>query len=291
MDGALIIDKPAGLTSHDVVAKVRRILREKSVGHLGTLDPLATGVLPLLAGRLTRLARFFQTREKEYEGEIRFGFATDTYDAAGEQRGERSERAPDPAAVQAAMGRLTGRSQQVPPPYSAKKIGGTRAYELARREQNVKLAPVEVEVFEFSCLALQGQALRFRVRCSSGTYVRTLAHDLGQLVGIPAHLQALRRTRVGEFDITRALTIQQLEQKMAGNGFQLIPATELLPELPAVIAAPDACARILNGQAVNLPQFSPARLVRVFAPDQRLIAVASRVAGTLFQPIVVFPRE
>lgn len=299
MDGALIIDKPAGITSHDVVARVRRLTGERSVGHLGTLDPAATGVLPLLLGRLTRLTQFFQSREKEYEGEIIFGQATSTYDAMGEPVGQASATAPSRAAVEEAMGCLRGRIRQLPPPFSAKKIGGQRAYELARRHQPVELAPVEVEVREFTILERSEGRARFRVRCSTGTYVRSLAHDLGQALGVGAHLGTLRRTRVGEFGLERAVTLTQLEQMAAAQaageaagGWEtvLVPALELLPEYPPVVAPLEAAGKILQGRAVNLPEFSQSPWVRVFAGDASLLAMARRVAGTLFQSKIVFPR-
>lgn len=292
MNGALIVDKPAGLTSHDVVARVRRLSGERSIGHLGTLDPGATGVLPLLLGRLTRLARFFESREKEYEGEIVFGQATTTYDAQGEAVGEPAARVPEPAAVEAALAGLRGRIQQVPPPFSAKKVDGQRAYQLARRQQPVRLAAVEVGVNEFTITAWEGARARFRVRCSSGTYVRSLAHDLGQRVGTGAHLGRLRRTRVGEFGLAVAVPLARLESFQAADWpAALVPARELLPEFPAVVAPREAVAKILQGRATNLPEFSSQPLIRVFAADAALLAIARRLAGSLFQPQVVFPPE
>lgn len=304
MDSALIIDKPAGLTSHDVVARVRRLLGERSIGHLGTLDPTATGVLPLLTGRLTRLAQFFQAREKEYVGTIIFGQATTTYDATGDPLGPPGGRLPLLPEIELALTAFRGRIAQQPPPYSAKKTAGRRAYALARRHQPVHLAPVWVDVTEFTALALADARLRFRVRCSTGAYVRSLAHDLGQALGVGAHLGPLRRTRAGEFTLERAVTLDQLASALPSGAAApapearaalllragiLIPPTELLPEFPAVMASPDAAQRLRQGRTANLPEFSKTLTVRVFLPGGVLLAIARRVAGSLFQPQIVFP--
>lgn len=293
MDGALIVNKPAGVTSHDVVAQVRRLAQERSVGHLGTLDPAATGVLPLLLGRLTRLAQFLQGREKEYRGTIRFGFATDTYDAQGAATSAHSVRQVTLEEVEAVLPRFRGRIQQTPPPYSAKKVGGVRAYRLARQEKPVELTPVEVEVKRLEADGLEGDQLRFRAVCSAGTYVRTLAHDLGHALGVGAHLSQLERTRVGEFSLDASSTLDRLAELAAAGALAtaLVPAARLLPELPAVVAPTEAASKLLHGQAANLPEFSRASLVRVFAPDERLIALGRRVAGSLFHPQIVFPLE
>ncbi len=293
MDGALIVNKPPGMTSHDVVAKLRRLTGERSIGHLGTLDPGASGVLPLLLGKLTRLAQFFQGREKEYRGEIRFGFATDTYDAQGTPAGVVVERTPTREEIEALLPRFRGKLQQLPPPYSAKKIAGVPAYKLARRQQPVELSPVEVEVRAFELVDLEGERMQFRVVASTGTYVRTLAHDLGAALGMGAHLSRLERVRVGEFGLDASHTLEELAA-MAEAGTlptALLPATRLLPEFPAVVAPPEAVAKLLHGHAANLPEFTRAPRVRVFASNGQLLALARRVAGSLFHPQVVFPPD
>jgi tRNA pseudouridine55 synthase len=285
MNGVLVIDKPAGITSHDVVARVRRICQERSVGHLGTLDPMATGVLPLLLGKYTRLAQFFSDAEKEYEGVIQFGWTTDTYDAEGEKASELRPVDFAPRDLKVAVEGLTGNIQQVPPAYSAKKIAGTPAYKLARKERLVELKPVKVEVQEFAVSDpdAEGQA-SFRARVGSGTYVRSLAHDLGQALGCGAHLAGLRRTRSGEFTLAHAVTLEQLETNREGV---FVPIRSVLSHIPAVNATDDQLARIRNGNAANLADFSQAPLVKVFAGGDDLICIASRIAGTLFQPKVV----
>src|SRR5215813_13865294 len=211
MNGIVVIDKPAGLTSHDVVNRLRRILNERSVGHLGTLDPSATGVLPMVVGNLTRLAQFYMKMEKIYEGVIRFGFATDTYDAEGE-----AITAPQPVSVshdqvcQLAKSFL-GSIEQTPPPFSAKKIQGVPAYKLARKKQDVALKSVQVEVKEFEITNVEGDCAAFRVHVSSGTYVRSLAHNMGAKLGCGAHLKSLRRTTCGEFTLAESQTLEQVD--------------------------------------------------------------------------------
>src|SRR5215813_12904689 len=204
MNCVLVIDKPSGLTSHDVVNRVRRILGQKSVGHLGTLDPAATGVLPIVIGNLTRLAQFYMHSEKTYDGVIRFGYATDTYDADGEATTAMQEVLLDLDEVRAQAAEFVGVIQQMPPPFSAKKIAGVPAYKLARRRQSIALKPVGVEIKEFEILAADGSDAQFRARVSSGTYIRSVAHDLGQKLGCGAHLKTLRRTAVAEFGVEQA---------------------------------------------------------------------------------------
>src|SRR5712691_2577368 len=214
MNGVIILDKPAGWTSHDVVNRMRHILGQRSVGHLGTLDPLATGVLPLVTGSLTRLAQFYTASEKTYEGVIRFGFATNTYDADGDPVGELNAVSPTLDDLQKLSTQFLGLIEQVPPPFSAKKINGVPAYKLARRQQDVVLNPVQVEIKEFVILSVEGGRARFRARVSSGTYMRSVAHEMGQRLGSGAHLESLRRTAVAEFDIAQAHTLEEIEAQI-----------------------------------------------------------------------------
>ena len=289
MDAVLIVDKPAGMTSHDVVARVRRIVGEKSVGHLGTLDPMATGVLPLVLGRFTRLAQFYNEADKRYEGTIRFGWATDTYDAEGQPAGPKQSANFTLQQVQAAAEEFIGEISQYPPPFSAKKIAGIPAHRLARKGQPVELKPKQVEIKALEFYDCDGETVRFRAWVSSGTYLRSLAHDLGKRLGSGGHLAVLKRTAVREFTIDEAHSLEQLEQAQAANTLDalFLHPRLVLPEFPAVVAPPESAARIRHGGAVNLPEFSKAAIVRVFAGQRELLAIARRVAGTLFQPKVV----
>jgi tRNA pseudouridine55 synthase len=293
MNGVLIIDKPAGFTSHDVVNRVRRILRERSVGHLGTLDPQATGVLPLVLGNFTRLAQFYTSSEKTYEGVIRFGFSTDTYDACGQPTGSAQAVTLSMEQVQELAQTFHGVIDQMPPAFSAKKINGVPAYKLARKQQNVCLKSVPVEVKEFEILSFDGERASFRARVGSGTYMRSIAHDMGQRLGCGGHLEALRRTSAGEFEAPDAYTLENLERAASSDQLEeaLIHPRRLLPQFPCVTANEEMAFRIRSGRAVNLPELSAARLVKVFCGQRELIAIATRVAGTLFHAKMVLAGE
>jgi tRNA pseudouridine55 synthase len=293
MNGILIIDKPAGLTSHDVVNRVRRSLQQRSVGHLGTLDPLATGVLPLVTGGLTRLAQFYTASEKTYQGTIRFGFSTDTYDADG---------IPTSAAVpvQVSLEQLhelaadfRGVIEQMPPPFSAKKIHGVPAYKLARKHQEVPLKAVEIEIKQFEILSAHLDRATFLARVTSGTYMRSVAHDIGQKLGCGAHLESLRRTNVAEFDLACAHTLDDVAAAASEGavGELFLHPRKLLPQFPSVTATDEAASRIRTGRTVNLPELSRSRYVKVFYGQRELIAIATRVAGSLFHPRIVFSQE
>ncbi len=290
MNGVIVINKPAGMTSHDVVNRVRRILSEKSIGHLGTLDPMATGVLPLVVGRMTRLAQFYNMSDKSYAGEIRFGFSTDTYDAEGERVGDAVEVNLTLEQIIAAANSFIGRIQQVPPAYSAKKVDGVPSYKLARKNQDVELKSVEVEVKKLEFSGLAGDRVFFQADVSAGTYVRSIAHDLGQKLGCGAHLSSLVRTASGEFRIEDAVTFEQLGDAVQAGTVEgkFIHPRRILPEFPCVTANDESAGKIRHGMPVNLPELSRAKLVKVFQGQSELIAIATRVAGTLFQPKIVF---
>ena len=290
MNGLLVIDKPGGMTSHDVVYRLRKLTGERSIGHLGTLDPMATGVLPLLLGKYTRLAQFFSAAEKSYTGTIRFGFATDTYDADGEATSPAQQPVLTLDQVRAAASRFHGEMEQTPPAFSAKKIAGTPAYKLAREGKPVELKPAKVTISSFEILDVEGDEARFAMRISAGGYVRSVAHELGQALGCGAHLSALRRTQAGSFTLAEAHTLEKLET-LAGNAEAMerlcIHPRLLLPEIPAVTGDQAALGRLRNGAQANLPEFSQAPLVKVFAGQRDLAAIAKRIAGTLFQPVAV----
>ena len=290
MNGLLVIDKPGGMTSHDVVARLRRITGESSIGHLGTLDPMATGVLPLLLGRYTRLAQYFSSAEKSYTGAIRFGFATDTYDSDGKPAGPCVEPNLSFSQLQSAAARFHGEMQQTPPAFSAKKIAGTPAYKLARSGKQVELKPATIRISRFDILMFDGSEAQFEMSVSAGGYVRSVAHDLGQQLGCGAHLSSLRRTAAGAFTLADAHTLEELEP-LADNVEALesnsIHPRKMLPEIPAVTADETALGRLRNGGQANLAEFSQAELVKVFSGQRDLVAIARRLAGTLFQPVVV----
>ena len=315
MDGVLVIDKPAGPTSHDVVARVRRAMgMMKKVGHTGTLDPMATGVLPLVLGRGTRLARFLSGADKTYEAEIRLGQATDTYDAAGAplrspdtraavpgaSRPSGSEAKPaavppiDPGEIRRVLSGLTGTYLQAPPPFSAKKIAGVRAYEMARDGRPVQPRAVSVSVRELNVLTIEGTVVVVRLTCSAGFYVRALAHDLGSRLGVGGHLQALRRTRSGEFTLEHAVRLDLVESDRAAALDRLVPLERTLETLPAVVLTADGERRALHGAEIGgadllqeLPQPLPER-VRLFGGEGRLLGVAERGGQPgVLHPVVV----
>ena len=313
VDGALVINKPPRLTSHDVVDRVRRALGFRQIGHLGTLDPLATGVLVLLLGRATRLARFYTGRRKRYTCAVRFGFATDTYDADGEALGPDSAPAIAASQIEPLAAQLTGRIEQMPPSYSAKKIAGRPAHELARKQKPVDLKPVTVDVYEFQLTAVEGSTARFTVECGAGTYIRSLAHDLGRLHGAGAHLAEIVRTAVGEFTLDQAVEPSELEQ--AGRSARLadyvIPLERLLPEIPSANVPPAVEHKVRHGAkfTVSLAQIRPGQSVaaqgapaeldsgetavrpkprlRVLNSEGKLLAIAEAVVPRTYQPVVV----
>ena len=314
MDGVLIIDKPAGPTSHDVVARVRRILRERRVGHTGTLDPFATGVLVVLVGRATRLAQFLSGAVKEYEAVVRFGYATDTGDLTGarlplteaQNEGRVRVHTWSDAEVEAALAGLRGEIEQTPPMYSAKKIEGRKLYELARQGVEVERRAVRVTIHELSALRSGGALLRknedgtvdlsIRVRCSAGTYVRTLAESIGERLGAPAHLAALRRTRAGEFRIEDATGLDELKAKAeSGAGNFLLPLEAALPGLPFVHLTADEARRALHGIALRIDAgrgWREGEPVGMRGADGRLIAVGLYdAANRALRPRVVFSPE
>jgi tRNA pseudouridine55 synthase len=292
LDGAIVVDKPEGWTSHDVVNKVRRIAGTKKVGHLGTLDPIATGVLPLVIERATRLAQFYTRSDKIYEGTVRFGWATTTYDRAGDPVGEQAEVKIDRDELERKLEPFRGEFLQVPPAVSAKKVEGQRAYDLARKKVAVELEPVCVHVYELTLLETSRCDARIRVHCSGGTYVRSLAHDLGQAMGCGAHLQELRRLASGEFEIDQARTLDQLAS-LAGEERLLdaiIPASKLLPGFPAVFVDDIAAAQIRNGRNFAGSPFrsGPAsKYVKAVTRTGEMVAVGEAVLPNVYHPVVV----
>ena len=293
LDGVLVIDKPRGMTSHDVVAVARRSLGEKRIGHTGTLDPLATGVLPLVIGQATRLARFLTASDKCYDATIRFGMTTDTYDVTGAEL-TRSGLTPTREGLDAALASLRGEYLQMPPAFSAKKVSGHRAYDLARRAQTVELTAVPVRVSKAEVTAFDGATASIALSCSAGFYVRSFAHALGERLGTGACLEALRRTRSGEFGLDSAITVDQLQRGPEHAASCLTSLERLLPGVPAVTVAADALAWITHGRELGPGRYQPPiggspDWIRLLDPDGRLLALATRgsTPGSLHPSIVL----
>jgi len=289
MDGALVLDKPRGITSHDAVLAARRVLSERRIGHLGTLDPFATGVLVLLVGSATRLAQFYRDRDKTYLGTIRFGYSTDTFDSTGNATSPDSGGVPDEGQLRNLFAQFVGTCAQVPPLFSAKKVGGVPAHRLARKGRELALAPVPVTIHELDLLSSEGPLAQFRTRVSSGTYVRALAHDLGKRLGIGAHLAALRRIAVGEFTEATVVPLADLEARLRRGERVLIPSEELLPEFPATFLSGNAAQRVLTGQDVEIESEAPR--VKLLDASGRLCAVGYRVIEHRYHPVVVLARD
>jgi len=300
-DGVLVVDKPSGPTSHDVVTLARRALGVSRIGHTGTLDPIATGVLPLVVGRATRLAQYFSASHKEYEATVAFGRATDTYDIAGTVLSTSPER-PTPDALDAALARFRGTFEQTPPAYSAKSIDGERAYALARKGGDAparRPKAVTVTVERLDLVAFDGDTVRLSMRVTPGFYVRSLAHDLGAALGMGAVIAALRRTRSGEFDLAMAVPLEELlRSDREALAARLVPFDTLLPDLPSAILSPTALERVKNGLEVGpgdvsgLPESLPP-LTRLMGPGGQLVALAKpgKAAGFLHASVVLGPQS
>jgi len=310
-DGALVINKPKGRTSHDVVDAVRLLAGFRQIGHLGTLDPLGTGVLVLLLGRATRLVQFYSGRRKRYSAGFRFGFATDTYDSDGDAQGLDTAPTLEATLLEKLAAERIGRFEQVPPAFSAKKVAGRPAYELARKKQEVTLKPVEVEVYEYKLVEIEGSVARFVIECSSGTYIRSLVHEMGQKLGCGAHLAEITRTAVGEFSLEQAVTLEELAEASRAGKFAncLIKLENLLSNFPRINVLPVIEKRVRHGSKFNISvsQLQPGRAeappgatteldggptkaprLRVFNQQDQLIAIAEAVVPRTYQPIVVF---
>jgi tRNA pseudouridine55 synthase len=295
MDGILLIDKPSGPTSHDVVARLRGTSREKSIGHTGTLDPRATGLLPLVCGRATRLASLLSGEDKGYDATIRLGWATDTDDVEGQPIGSPSSRLPSDDELQAATLAFQGTFAQTPPTHSAKRLGGHKAYELARQAAPVALRAVPVTVRAFDVTGRDGAEVRIRVTATAGFYVRALARDLGEKLGCGAHLLALRRTRSGAFDVADAVPLAEAERMGRDVAARVIAPAEALPNLPAVQVTALGLKRAVHGNALGpehlegrwVPPHGAGGPVRVLGPDGRLIALAHSRGGALHPAVVL----
>jgi tRNA pseudouridine55 synthase len=292
VDGAIIVDKPEAMTSHDVVNRLRRLSGTRRIGHLGTLDPLATGVLPLLIGRATRLAQFFSPAEKKYTARVRFGWATDTYDREGTPVSQPIEPSFSREELETALNQFRGTFLQIPPPFSAKKIAGTPAYKLARKNIPVDLAPVEVRVFELNLDDFDGASAQIRVHCSAGTYLRGIAHDIGQQLHCGAFLESLRRAASGEFTEDQAHSLDDLAKLSAAGRLieALIPAARLLPQFSSAAVDVLTVGQIRQGKDFRLSPFlqTPAsKYVKAISQEGDLVAIGEARLPHLYHPILV----
>jgi tRNA pseudouridine55 synthase len=281
-DGILLVDKPAGYTSHDIVAIARGATRSRRIGHTGTLDPFATGLLVLLVGQATRLAQYVDGEPKVYEATIAFGSETDTDDLTGTVT--RTASPPADAAIDGAISELTGALDQLPPSFSAKQSGGVRAYDAARKGSPLELAPARVTVHRWTILARSAGSLTARIECSGGTYIRSLGRDLGRLTGSAAHLTALRRLASGPFSVDRAVALDELRQQRYG----LLDMRAALASMPSQALGADEMARVRHGNPVAATVAGPR--AALIAPDGRLVAVAAR-AGDSWQPSTVLAND
>ena len=291
MDGILNINKPPQVTSHDVVDRVRRIIREKRIGHTGTLDPLATGVLVLCVGKATRIAQYLESGEKEYQAVMRLGVKTDTLDADGRIVETRSYVPPDRGKIIRMMEQFIGSIMQRPPVYSALKVGGVPSYRLAREGRAKPLLPRPVSIHAIDLTSYEDPFVCFTVRCSKGVYVRTLCADMGESLGMGAHLTGLTRTRSGRFRIQNAVTIEQLENLATSASIEqvVIPISEALEDFPPILLSEKESGRILHGNQVPCPEslVISSGFFRLQDPAGRLLALARNVAGVL-KPELVF---
>jgi tRNA pseudouridine55 synthase len=294
MTGVLLIDKPSGPTSHDVVARMRRISGERSIGHAGTLDPRATGLLVLMLGKATRIATLLTGHSKAYEATIRFGFATTTDDADGDPLTSPSPHLPSSSSIRAALDETVGPFEQLPPRYSAKRVDGKKAYDLARQDKPMELKRASVALHEWTWLGLEGDLLRISMSVSAGFYVRSLARDLGERLGCPAHLEALRRTRSGPFDLLNALPLAEAERLGSGVESHLISMADALSDLPSVVLSEGGLVRVRFGNPVGpqlvdgawVPASDLVQRIRLLGPDGALIALAD-LRGGLLHPSTV----
>lgn len=310
MDGLLVIDKPAGPTSHDVVARMRRVLEESRIGHTGTLDPAASGVLPLVLGRATRLARFMSGSSKRYEAVVRFGQATDTYDAEGVPVGERSLAIPSRTQIESALDAFRGTFEQQPPAFSAKKIAGRRSYESARAARVKPLpdlpgpaavpappalpAPVNVTVHHLALVGLAGDCATLTLECSAGFYVRSLAHELGATLGIGAHLAALRRTASAGLTLADAIPLAAAERSRDDAVAAIVPIECMLQDLPSIVLGRDDVERVTHGQdvlptAITVAGRTGGDSVRLFDQAGQLVGIGEAAAtpGVLHPSVVL----
>ena len=293
MDGVIVVDKPSAYTSHDVVNRMRRIAGTRSVGHLGTLDPLATGVLPLVIGRATRLARFFTSNDKRYDAVVRFGVTTDSYDRDGVVTATTTDFNISADQVEHALAAFRGPLLQMPPPVSAKKVGGVPAYKLMRKNIAFELKAVEIHVYSADLVSFDGACARIQFHCSGGTYVRSIAHELGQALGCGAMIDSLRRTGSGDFTEEQSFTLEALKELADAQRLSeaLVPAARLLPQFPAEQIDSATAGQIRQGKDFRLSPFRAnpgALVVKAISREGDLVAIGEARLPHLYHPILVF---
>lgn len=292
VNGVIVVDKPPGCTSHDVVDRLRRIAQTRRIGHLGTLDPLATGVLPLIVGRATRLAQYFRTNDKKYDAVVRFALTTDSYDRAGTVMTTLPGFEIDRDDLEKALESYRGTFSQAPPPVSAKKVKGFPAYKLARKNVPVDLEPVEVTIYSLELVAIAKDTARLLVHCSSGTYIRSIAHDLGQRLGCGAIIDQLRRTASGDFSENQAYTLEDLELLSESGRLTeaLIPAAQLLPHFPTEMVDALTAGQIRQGRDFRVSPFRSRegqQFVKAVTMDGELVAIGEAKLPNVYHPVLV----
>jgi tRNA pseudouridine55 synthase len=301
MDGLILINKSKDMTSHDVVIKIRKITGEKRVGHFGTLDPLATGLLIIALGKATRFFPFYSTKDKVYRGEQRFGYATNTYDSTGDRISSLTLEFPEKKKVLQAMKKFIGEILQIPPPFSAKKYKGKPLYFYARKNETIEVKPEKIKIYTFKLLAYDPPLMQFEVKCSAGTYIRSLVHDLGQNLNCGAHLTALCRTECSGYSLDNSHILKDLERSSSQELIDaLIPINEMLPEFPKLILKDSAISSALNGNMITIDDIAAIKdkdssgkpgselLVRLFNQNNEFIALAKkRSEKNCFHPFLV----
>lgn len=305
MDGIILVQKPQKYTSHDVVDQIRKIFGIRKVGHFGTLDPMATGLILVATGKATRLFPFFSKQDKVYQGEVRLGFSTDTYDATGNPISSEIRSSPDKNTLIAAMNKYEGEILQTPPPFSAKKFQGKPLYYFARKKKEIRKSPSLIRVYYFRLTNFTPPYFEFEIKCSSGTYVRSIAHDLGQDLGCGAHLSALNRTEIGIYHLQNSLTLEEINHNFEKQQWEefFIPLESLLPELPTAMIDKIGAAQARHGNIIapeNVIKIQPSELVtpraaeqektfKLLTPEGKLVALAKKNPdGNGLHPFIVF---
>jgi len=298
IDGLININKPEGFTSQDVVSIVKKIFKVKKAGHFGTLDPLAKGVLLIGLGRATKFFNFYMKKKKVYTGIVHFGYSTTTYDREGEKLGDDVDININDVNFDKIVNQFKGEIEQLPPIYSAKKIKGKPLYKYARKNEKVEIKPIKVNIYSFDYKIIDDKRLYFEVETSSGTYIRSLAHDLGQVVGSGAFLESLTRTKIGEFSVKDSMTIDKLKSKMNIEEIikYVIPIEKLLPEFTKILVNENGKNLVLNGAIITKDDVIKIEesiysndIVRIFTIDEKLIAIAKKdILKKGFKPFIVF---